>query len=387
MKMQDKKLKVVHILEGFLGGTSTYMCTVLPQLVRKGLDVTLIISLNRCCPNAHTRISELRASGMKVNIVPMHREINPFTDAYSLVTILRLLSRNKFDIVHTHCSKAGALGRIAGFMAGNKVRLHTPHCFAFTRCGNRFRRLRYLLLEKALGRLTTKLVAVSKSEADAAISSGIVPSHRCITVNNALSNGESILGATSSIGRPATKASLGLEEGTQIVSTACRLVDYKGIFRFLEAARLSRTVGAKFLIAGDGKLRSQAERFVSENKLCDKVRFLGHVSDMESIYALSDIVTLCSDAEAQPYLLLEAMRAKCPIVATSVIGNEDLISHDKTGLLVAPQPESIAKAIDRLLSSREKRSKYAENAYAYFCRHHTLDKQISELTEIYNSFI
>ena len=385
--MQDKKLKVVHILEGFLGGTSTYMCTVLPQLVRKGLDVTLISSLNRACPNAHGRISELRASGVKVHIIPMHREINPFTDAYSLVMILLLLSKNNFDVVHTHCSKAGALGRIAGFITGNKVRLHTPHCFAFTRCGNRFRRLLYLLLERALGRLTTELVAVSKSEADSAIRFRIVPGHRCTTVNNALSNGESIPGATSATARLATRASLGLDEDTQIVSTACRLVDYKGIFRFLEAARLSRTDSTRFLIAGDGRLRSQAERFIRENRLCDKVRLLGHVSDMESIYALSDIVTLCSDAEAQPYLLLEAMRARCPIVATSVIGNKDLISHDKTGFLVAPQPESIAKAIDRLLSSEEKRKKYADNAYAYFCRHHTLDKQISELTETYNSFV
>jgi glycosyltransferase involved in cell wall biosynthesis len=164
-------------------------------------------------------------------------------------------------------------------------------------------------------------------------------------------------------------------------------VDYKGIFRFLEAARLSRTANAKFLVAGDGNLRKRAERFVRENRLCDKVRLLGHVSDMASIYTVSDVVALCSDAEAQPYLLLEAMRARRPIVATSVIGNRELISHGKTGLLVAMQPKCIADAIDRLLSNEEKRKQYAENAYAFFCRHHTLDKQISELVNTYNSFL
>jgi glycosyltransferase involved in cell wall biosynthesis len=383
--MKDKRLKVVHILEGFLGGTSTYMCTVLPQLVRNGLDVTLISSLNRSCPDAETRMSQLRASGVKVHIISMHREINPFKDTYSFVVILRLLSRNKFDVVHTHCSKAGALGRVAGFMTGKNVRLHTPHCFAFTRCDNRFKRLLYLFLERAIGGLTTKLVTVSSSQADAAVNSGIVPSYKCATVNNALSNGQSISSTTLPANNSVSKASLGLHEDTQIVSTACRLVDYKGIFRFLRAAELSRAANAMFLIAGDGKLRASAERFIKENRLSDRVRLLGHVSNMESIYAMSDVVTLCSDAEAQPYSLLEAMRARCPIVATSVIGNKELISHDRTGLLVEPQPESIARAIDELLANADKRNKYAENAYAYFCRHHTLEKQISELTEIYNS--
>jgi glycosyltransferase involved in cell wall biosynthesis len=385
--MKDKKLKVVHILEGFLGGTSTYMCTVLPQLVGKGLDVTLISSLDRSCPDARAKMSELRASGVKVHIIPMQRAINPFRDAYSFVAILRLLSRNKFDIVHTHCSKAGALGRAAGFMTGKNVRLHTPHCFAFTRCGNRFKKLLYIVLERALGRLTTRLVTVSRSQAEAAINSGIVPSHKCVTVNNALSNGQSISSATLSTGNPANKASLGLDKDAQIVSTACRLVNYKGIFRFLRAAGLSRAANAMFLIAGDGELKASAERFIRENRLSDRVRLLGHVSNMESIYAMSDVVALCSDAEAQPYLLLEAMRARCPIVATSVIGNKELISHDRTGLLVEPQPESIARAIDELLASTDKRNKYAENAYAYFCRRHALNKQISELTKIYNSYI
>ena len=128
--MSNKKIKVVHILEGFLGGTGTYMCTVLPQLAHKGFDVTLIGSTNRSCPNAQTKISQLRASGVKVHTIPMFRGIKPLKDIYSFAIILRMLLRKKFDIIHTHCSKAGALGRIAGFIVGAKARLHTPHCFA-----------------------------------------------------------------------------------------------------------------------------------------------------------------------------------------------------------------------------------------------------------------
>ena len=383
--MSERKIKIVHILEGFLGGASTYVCTVLPELARKDFDVTLICSTNRCSPDAAERLSELKEKGVTVHIVPMHREINPLRDARSFISIYRLLSKNDFDIVHTHCSKAGALGRVAGFLTGRNVRLYTPHCFAFTRCDGRSRKMLYLIFEKLLGRLTTKLVAVAQSEAATAVDSRIVPDYRCVKITNGLTNGRLPSEKTSPPKDYACKASLGIDRDKRVVVTACRLVEYKGIFRFLEAAELSQAPNTVFLIAGDGALRMPAEKFIREKKLDNKVKLLGHVSNMEQIYSICDVVALCSDAEAQPYLLLEAMRAKRPIVATSVIGNKELISHNSTGLLTEPNPASIAEAIDELLADSDKYNRLTENAYAYFHKNHTLDKQISELTNIYKS--
>ncbi|HUW19755.1 MAG TPA: glycosyltransferase [Sedimentisphaerales bacterium] len=385
--MGNRPIKVVHILEGFLGGTCTYVCTVLPQLVQKGFDVTLICSLNRCCPDAAERISALRKSGVTVYIIPMYRKINPLNDFRSVAVIRRLLLQNKFDVIHTHCSKAGALGRIAAVLAGRNVVVHSPHCFAFLRCNNRFNRLLYLVLEQLLGRLTSRLVAVSRSEAAIAIRARVVSRGKCNWVENGLANGRVFPSATGFARDFTGKVSIDLPRDKAVVTTACRLVSYKGIFRFLEAARVSRANDVVFLLAGDGNLKTAAERFIFENRLSNKVKLLGHISNMEQIYAISDIVALCSDAEAQPYLLLEAMRAMCPIVATSVIGNRELIAHDKTGFLAEPTPASIAAAIDQLLADKAKRRAYAENAYIYFCRHHSLEKQISRLTEIYESCI
>ena len=107
--MQNKSIKIVHIIEGFLGGTCTYMCTVLPELSKRGFDVTLITSINRSCEDTKTKISALRESGVKVEIIPMYREINPFRDMYSLISITSLLRKNKYEIIHTHCSEAGFL--------------------------------------------------------------------------------------------------------------------------------------------------------------------------------------------------------------------------------------------------------------------------------------
>jgi glycosyltransferase involved in cell wall biosynthesis len=277
------------------------------------------------------------------------------------------------------------LGRLAAACAGCRVRLHSPHCFAFLRNGGRGSRLAYLELERLLGQLTTQLITVAPSEADIAAQYRIVPRNRCRVVTNALPNGcpageRPRAGMMPAFGPPVTP-----EDGPT-VTTVCRLVDYKGVFRFLHAARLSRTPRARFLVAGDGELKPAAQRFITEYHLERKVALLGYVRDMESLYARSDLVVLCSDAEATPYCLLEAMRARCAIVATAVIGNRDLVTHNRTGLLVEPEPAGIARTIDDLLGNQARRAELTANAYARFRAHHVLDQQIARLAEIYRSF-
>lgn len=372
-------IKIAHICEGFLGGVCTHLCAILPRLVHQGFDITLIVSLGRSSPDAEARLAALRRDGVKVDIVPMRRGIRPLEDLRSLVALSLLLSRGRFDIVHTHGSKAGALGRIAAVCAGTPVRLHSPHCFAFLRNSRRLVRLLYLACEQVLGRVTTRLIAVGPSEARVAARRRIVPCRRCSIVLNALPDGRA---GTEPLGGPGGSAR---EGGLHVVTTVCRLVDYKGVFRFLDAARLSQTPNTRFMIAGDGELRDAVMKYIVEHQLEHKVRLLGYVRDMGAVYAGSDVVVLCSDAEAMPYCLLEAMRARCAIVATAVIGNRELVAHDRTGLLVRPDPAQVARAVDSLLADETKRRDLTANAYARFCACHTLDRQVSNLSQIYRS--
>jgi glycosyltransferase involved in cell wall biosynthesis len=378
-------IRIAHISEAFVGGICTHLCTILPRLARDGFEVTLIVSLSRSSPDAGTRIDELRRQGVTVHVLPMRRGIHPWEDARAFLALSQRLSRARFDIVHTHGSKAGALGRLAALPAGCRVRLHSPHCFAFLRNGGRGRRLFYLELERLLGRLTTQLITVAPSEADIAAQYRIVPHRRCRVVMNALPNGCPVTEAPRAGSTPPSGQVVAAQDGPT-VTTVCRLVDYKGIFRFLHAARLSRTPGARFLVAGDGELKPAAQRFIIEHHLERKVALLGYVRDMDSLYARSDLVVLCSDAEATPYCLLEAMRARCAIVATAVIGNRDLVTHNRTGLLVEPEPAGIARAIDDLLANEARREELTANAYARFRAYHVLDQQIARLAEIYRSF-
>ena len=303
--MNNKRISVVHILEPFVGGVRTWVCTVLVRLVENGFDVTLICSLNRSCPDDDAQVRKLRDAGIKVHIVPMNRRISPLKDLRSFVRILHLLKKNRFDIVHTHSSKAGALGRIAAVLAGAGAVFHSPHCFAFLRSNSRLSKSFYFAIERLLAKLTTTLVAVSQSEADIAAEARIVPSQNCVVIPNALP--VTLISPKPPSGEKgsAVKASLAINQDARIVTTACRLVEYKGIFRFLQAARLSRTPHTVFLLAGEGELKTAAQEFIRQKRLADK----------------------------------------------------------------------------------DKSNEYARNAYDYFCKHHTLENQVSKLTETYEHSI
>jgi len=383
METQPRKIRVAHILEGFNGGIATYMCTVLPELAAAGFEVTLICSLTRKVPNVESRLSRLRAAGVDIRVVRMCREINPLRDLCSLVVLLRLLLAERFDIIHTHVSKAGALGRIAGTLVGVPVRVHSPHCFSFLRCDSVVKAEVYRRLEKMLGRLTTKLLAIGPTEAQTAVAEGIVAADRCVVVDNgiAVSDTASALGTDEN--RIALKRSRGIDIGRRVITTVCRLVDYKGVFRFIEAADQSRAERTLFNIVGEGRLMSAARMYIDQHRLRDKVRLLGHREDVAPIYGMSDIFVLGSDGEACPYVLLEAMRAKCPIVATDVVGTRDMIQNGETGFLVEPDAKAISRSIDYLLGNPTKRHTIAENAYAHLKKSYRLERQVAEITKIY----
>jgi glycosyltransferase involved in cell wall biosynthesis len=384
--MARPRMRIAHIVEGFSGGLCTYMCHVLPGLVRRGFHVTLITSLVHSYPDAVERIRWLAGQGVCIEIVPMSREVSLTRDVRAFVALVRRLSHDRFDIVHTHCSKAGALGRLAARVTGMTAIVHSPHCFAFLRCGSPLQRKVYLLIERSLSCCTGMLAAVGPAEAAAALQYRITPRAPCVSVNNGVNGDMNIPCEVYSAG---TDCSSGLELSarTRMIVTVCRLVEYKGIFRFLRAAELVKDPDCLFLIVGDGELRHAAEAYVCGHGLQGRVRFTGHLPDVRPIYKRAQMAVLCSDAEAMPYCLLEAMQAECPVIATAVPGNDQLVQHDRTGLLVPADPNAIAGAMEELLRNPEKRRRLATLAHDRIRRHYTLSRQIEQLTTVYESLL
>jgi glycosyltransferase involved in cell wall biosynthesis len=277
--------------------------------------------------------------------------------------------------------KAGVVGRVAAYMAGVPAVIHTPHCFTFTRTQNGIIRKAFVTIEKLLGRVTDILVAVSEDEANLATELKIVRQRGCAGIPNGIK--PDVDAADRDIA--SIRRLYGIRPGARVVATASRLVKYKGIFQFLEAARLSRTPDCVFLLAGEGELRPKVERWLLRNKTTQKVRLLNYVENMEDLYAITDVFVLGSRAEGLPYVLLEAMRARCGIVASDVPGNRELIEDGANGCLVSPEPPRVAATIDRLLADGDLCGKLGENAHARVRAKYTLDRQVDALLNVYRS--
>ena len=378
---ENRQIKIAHVVEGFVGGMSTYLGSVLVSHKKAGFDVTLIYSPNRCDTGLSAKIKQLKEHGINVRTVPMTRAINPLVDLYCLVILTRIFTKERLDIVHTHCSKAGAVGRVAAKLAGIRQIYHSSHCFAFLRCGNFLTKKIYLFVERLLARFTSKFIAVSDSDAESAKQWKIFDEDKCIIVNNGLSTDKNPCKQVQAETISQIRESFNLPAECFVAATACRLVEYKGLFTFIETARLSKS-NAVFVVAGDGPLKEKLEKYITKNNLSQKVRLLGHVCDMDRLYRICDLVVLCSTMEAQPFTLLEAMRAQCAIIASDVPGNRELLTKNR-GLLVEPQPAKFVAAIDWLLTDSQKRSELAQNALSYFHSRHRLEDQVQKLIDIY----
>ncbi len=376
-------MRVLHITEAFTGGIVTYMLTVLPRLVRSGITVSLVCSDRRSWPDANAAIDRLRQDGVDVRVMPMSRAIRPWADLRALWRLYRLIRRDKYDIIHTHASKGGALGRIAAWLAGRVPSVHTPHCFAFIRCDSTIKRSLYLWLERFLGLITTRICAVSREEADAAIARVGVPRAKCAVVRNALEDLTDSGECYSDEARVAVRRELGIGADAVVVMTVGRLEWYKGVERFIEVAEASKTQNAIFLVVGDGPLRQYLERAIASRGLLDRISLLGHASDTRQLYLAADIVVLCSTAEGQPYAILEAMRAGRPVIGTNVAGIRELVDDGKTGYMVPDDVDVIANTVDRLASCSDLRNRLGENGYERYRQMHMPSRQVEKVVTEY----
>lgn len=294
--------------------------------------------------------------GVDLLVIPeVGREISWMDDLRALFKLIRLLRREKPDIVHTHTAKAGTLGRLAALVAlfGRKTALyHTFHGHVFHSYFSPLKTRLFIMIERFLGLFTHRLIAVSERTKQELVEYGIAPADKIAVIPLGLDLDRF---ARCEQHRGELCRELGLPEGAILIGLVARLVPVKGVHHFLQAASrvLAEAPGTYFLIVGDGELRAELEAQAAELGLGQRVLFLGFRQDLSRIYADLDIVALSSLNEGLPVSLIEAMSSARVVVSTAVGGVPNLIRDGETGFLVPPQdPEALASAFKRVLADR-----------------------------------
>lgn len=295
----------------------------------------------------------IRRSGIRpVEVHGLSRAIIPFRDLKVFVALYRLLRRVRPGIVHTHKSKAGVLGRVAAWLAGVPVTLHTFHGLVFKGYFSAWKSYLIVLVERLLARRTDVLVAVSERQRDELLADRIAAPSRIRTVRLGVDLDPYL---SRRRGDSGLRDELGFGPSVRLVGIVSRLVPIKGVDIFLAAAeQVAETLpDVRFVVVGDGELRTELESIARARKLEDRVRFTGFRNDTARIYGALDLSVLSSHHEGLPVALLEAVATGCYVVASRVGGVPDLIRSERIGLMFAPGDSAgLAAGIQRALRER-----------------------------------
>lgn len=350
--------KVAHLVTRLdLGGAQQNTLHTVRHLNRAFFEPLLI-----CGPGGMLD-DEARAdpSFRMIFVDSLQRDISPIHDLLALLELTRIFLAEKPDILHTHSSKAGILGRLAAALAGVPVVVHTYHGFGFhDRQPSPVKGL-YVLLERLCARFTDALVFVSRANIAYAAEHSIARPEEAVLIRS----GVALSGLPAPVDAAKLKMSAGVGMHKPLVVSIGNLKPQKNVGDLLEAAALSlRDVPeARFVFIGDGPQRRALEARAFALGLNDRFIFLGWRRDAAQWLAAADVFAMTSLWEGLPRALVEAMKSGRPAVCYATDGVLDLIKDGENGFTVAPGDHAaLAARVTALLKDAPLRKRIGEAA-------------------------
>jgi glycosyltransferase involved in cell wall biosynthesis len=325
---RPKVLLLITLAE--VGGAQAYVASLLPALT-PSFDVVVAAygegPLREAAAQAGVRFVPLRH---------VRRPVRPWRDAAGLVELVRLLRRERPDILHASSSKAGILGRLAAAAARVPVRIFTVHGWAFNAYSGLPSAL-YRWADRLVSPLTTVTICVSDNERAAGIEAGTCRAESTVVIRNA-------------VDVAAAPRSAGDHEGVRLIAVG-RLKPPKDFVNLVRALATLPDGSFEALIVGEGPDRALVEAEIERLGLGARVELTGERSDVPALLADSDLFVLSSTSEGLPVSVLEAMAAGLPVVASEVGGLPELVADGESGLLVqSGDPDRLGAALASLVA-------------------------------------
>lgn len=320
------RITVAHLITRLeLGGAQLNTLHTVEHLDAVRFDAFLL-----CGPGGMLK-SRLAGEDRLLVVPALGREIRPGRDLQALAQLVRLFRRIRPQIVHSHSSKAGILGRAAARLAGVPVVVHSVHGFSFSPFQPFFQRHFYRLAERSCRRLTDHFIFVSRSDIEQARRLKLVRDNFSLIrsgfpLEKFLVAGD---GATA-------RARYGLPADAFVCGVIAPFKPQKGLLRLVEAAALviARNPRVHFFIAGDGEQRPQLEAELRRRGIAANFRLPGFVRDVENAMDAFDIGVSTALWEGLPQSLVQLRLKKKALVASDIPGNREVVRHGGNGFLV-----------------------------------------------------
>ena len=382
------KLRVLHVITRLIvgGAQENTLWTAIGQHRTPGMDVTLLAGIDDGPEgNLHDRA---HAAGLKLELMPeLVRPIAPAKDAVALAKLTAYMRRGRFDVVHTHSSKAGILGRVAARAASTPIVVHTLHSLVFGEHASPMQNALYIRLKKMCAPLTHRFISVCDATKNGAIAAGIGRPEQHCTIYSGF-HIEPFLRIRESLTVEEAKRRVGLRPEDLVVGKVARLFPQKGHDHFLKAAaQIARAEPrARFLLVGDGILRPELEREAERLSIRHRMVFTGLVAPdaVPALMQAMDVVVHTSIREGLARVIPQGSAVGKPVVGFALDGTPEAIADGKSGFLARPYDAAdVADKVLRILADDERRAEMGEVGRAFAAANFPVEVMVERVNAVY----
>lgn len=366
MSQKIKLMQITHDLA--IGGLQQVVVNLCRKIDRNRFDVSVL-----CLRELGEFAAEVESMGVKVIHLPQKAT---GVDYFSFKKVAQILTSENIDVIHTHNTQPFIDGTIAAILSGVKTIVHTDHARDFPD------KKRYMFAEWLMSIFSYKVVGVSDHTSNNLHKYEKISKKKIVTIPNGIDS--SIY--SINVDKEKKKGELGITNKGPIIGLGVRLEEQKGISYLLKAMQKVREEfpDITLVIAGKGSLENDLKQEAHDLGVDTNVLFTGPRMDLPELLNLFDLYVLPSLWEGLPMVLLEALAAGCPIIATNVGGNSLAITHGKNGSLVPPkEPLTLADEIINLLKNDDLRWKYVNYGYDVFHQKFSAEIMAREYEKLY----
>ena len=380
-------MRIVHIITRLIvGGAQENTILTCRGLRERGHKVTLLTG-PETGPEGDM-FAQAAGYGIEVEVIPsLRRAISPVRDTVALVELVAALKRLKPDVVHTHSSKAGILGRLAGRIAGAGSVVHTIHGLPFFPYQRPMVNMTYILAERMAAKWADKIVTVADDMIEQAVAARVAPREKFVTIYSGLD-------AQSFRRKPVRgrqmREKLGILEDAFVVGKLARLAPLKGHEFLLKALEqlMGRYGNLWCLLVGDGSVRGDIEKKLRQFSWGDRVRLPGLIDPdqvPQMLWAM-DALVHTSLHEGLPRAVVQGLLAGLPVVAFDLDGAREVIEPGKNGYLLEPgSVQDLLEALDSILAGAGPVKAPSAKTRAGLAERFSWQRMVDRLEELYCS--
>jgi glycosyltransferase involved in cell wall biosynthesis len=373
----DVTPSVVHLITRFLrGGAETTTENTVRALRDAPEPYELHLGFGASYDPEH--VAEIEKLGVETHEFGLLKHREPLPQLGAVGEIALFLYRNEIDILHTHSTEAGVVGRFAAKLAGTPILIHEIHGDPVSPDRHELFNRLLIGLERLATAVTTVQVVKSERIRQSYLNRGVGSPEHYELIHH---------GVDIDRYQSATDDGAPPKRGTRLLYVG-RLADGKGLFDLLSAVqRIDSDRQFDLLVVGDGPLYGELQGEIDQRELDEYVSLLGFRDDIPTLLASADVFVLPSYREGTPRVITEALAAGVPVVSTEIAGIPEQVRDGTNGHLVDPgDVQSLTAVLDRLLGKSDQRERLAANTDATLSKF-AIDTVQRQYREFYRTLV